>query len=309
MKSAVINGAGGMIGRALTDYLLNNNIKVLALVRKNSNTNNFPKNKNLTIIECDLEEIDKLKLNKKYETFYHLAWIGSFGEIRNNLYIQVQNIKYTLDSLELAHRLGCKTFIGVGSQAEYGRQKEILSPKTNTNPENGYGVGKLAAGYMSKILANQYNMKHIWTRILSVYGPYDNPKTMVMSSIIEMVDNNKSPKYSKGEQIWDYIYSKDVAKALYLLSEKGKNNSIYCISSGTTKYLYEYIEIIKDTINPKIKLKLGTREYNENQVMNLQADISDLKKDTGFYPEYSFEEGIKETINWYKESSEKNEKN
>lgn len=310
MKKAIVNGAMGMIGRTLIEYLLDKNIQVLAIAKKGSNCEKiFPKNNNLKIIECDLIDIENLNLEDTYDTFYHFAWVGTFGESRNDVFTQVQNIKYTLDSLELAHRSGCTTFIGAGSQAEYGRVEGIITPITKTNPENGYGIGKLAAGQMSRLLANKYNIRHIWTRILSVYGPYDNPKTMIMSSIIEMIDNHISPEYTKGEQVWDYIYSKDVAKAFYLLALKGKNNSVYCISSGVSMHLYEYIKQIRDKIDPKIKLKLGEKKYVENQVMNLKADISDLINDTNFHPDYSFDEGIEETIDWYRESSDKIEKN
>ena len=162
----------------------------------------------------------------------------------------------------------------------------------------------LRHGQTSRVLANKYNMKHIWTRIFSVYGPYDGQNTMVMNSIRRMIQENESPDYTKGEQIWDYIYSKDVAKAFYLIGEKGKNNSIYCVAQGKSKQLKEYIEDIRDSIDKSIDLKLGTVPYNDRQVMNLQADISELKNDTGFFPEYTFKEGIQETIKWYKESSD-----
>lgn len=162
---------------------------------------------------------------------------------------------------------------------------------------------------MSRILATKYNMRHIWARIFSVYGPHDGEKTMVMNSIKNMIENNESPDYTKGEQMWDYIYSEDVAKAFYLLGEKGINNSVYCIASGTSKPLYEYIEDIKNNINKNIKLKLGVIPYSDTQVMNLCADIKNLKKDTGFTPDFDFKEGILKTIKWYKESSGKYEKN
>ena len=153
------------------------------------------------------------------------------------------------------------------------------------------------------------HINHIWARIFSVYGPYDVQNTMVMSSIRTMIKENKSPNYTKAEQMWDYIYSKDVAKALYLIGEKGKNNSIYCIAQGEPKKLKEYIKEIRDSIDKSINLNLGIMPYNDKQVMNLQADISNLKNDTGFFPEYTFKEGIRETIKWYKESCDKNEKN
>ena len=280
MNKAVITGATGMIGRTLIEYLLNKDIKVLAIIReKSKRTENLPKHQNLNIIECNLSNLSNLELvENDYDTFFHLGWDGTYGDKRNDMFLQTTNIKYTLDAVELAKRLGCKTFIGAGSQAEYGRVDGIINENTRENPENGYGIAKLTAGKMSRILANQYNIKHIWTRIFSVYGPYDSEQTMIMSSIKNML-KGISPDYTKGEQIWDYLYSEDVAKALYLISIYGKNNTTYCIANGNQQPLKKYIEIIKNQINKDIKLKLGSIPYSSNQVMNLKVNIDLLKKD------------------------------
>ena len=234
-----------------------------------------------------------------------MAWAGTRGKDRDNVELQTKNIDYTVQALKLAEKLGCKKFIGTGSQAEYGRVEGKVSPNTQANPETAYGIAKLAAGRLSNVMANQIGIEHIWTRILSVYGPYDNENTMIMSSIREMLENKKSPEYTKAEQLWDYIYIDDVAKALYLIGEKGKNNSIYCIGSGKQEPLYSYIKEIKNQINKNIQLKLGAKEYGQNQVMNLCADITNLTEDTGFTPEINFEEGISKTIKWYKEKNKK----
>ncbi len=111
----------------------------------------------------------------------------------------------------------------------------------------------------------------------------------------------ESPEYTKAEQVWDYLYAEDMARALYLICEKGINNSIYCVGSGKEKVLIEYIEEIRNQINPNLKLKIGDKDYEKNQVMNLSVDISDLTRDTGFIPKIDFKEGIKRTIDWYKE--------
>ncbi len=309
MKRVVITGATSMIGINLIQYMSQFGIEILAIIRKDSKKRNrLAKYTNVTVVECNLEDLQNLSIsNKNYDTLIHLAWDVTFGQERNNMYIQNLNVKYTLDAVQLAKRLGCHTFIGAGSQAEYGRVEGLLSNNTPTNPENGYGMAKLCAGQMSRILANQLGIRHIWTRILSIYGPYDGKKTMVMSSIIEMLEG-KSPDYTKAEQMWDYLYVEDCAKAIYLLGEKGQNNQIYCIGSGKKKPLKEYIAIIRNQIDPKIELKLGTRDYAPNQVMNLCADIENLTRDTGFVPEIDFQEGIKRTIDWYKGET-KNEEN
>lgn len=297
---AIITGATSMIGLALINYLLKENIEILAVVRKNSNRINLiPKNKKIKILETSLEDIADIKRNTEdYDIMYHLAWNGTTQ--REDIDKQELNIQYTLNAVKMAKNFGCKVFIGAGSQAEYGRVEGIISEKTQVNPENAYGKAKVQAGYMSKSLSEQLGIKHIWTRIFSVYGPNDRENTLVMSSIRNMI-NGKSPDYTKGEQLWDYLYCDDIAKALYLLAIKGKDKEIYCIGNGRQKLLKEYIEIIKNEINPSIELKLGSIPYSKNQVTNLEVDISKLKKDTGFYPEIEFEVGIRKTINWYKE--------
>lgn len=285
MKNVVITGATGMIGTNLIDLLLKKDIKILMIIRRDSNRKtSIPTHPNIKIIECNLDELEKLNIEtSNYDTFFHLAWDGTFGDSRNDLYIQNMNLKYTLDAVNLASRLGCEMFIGAGSQAEYGRVSGIISPNTSANPENGYGIAKLCAGQMSRVFANNLNINHIWVRIFSIYGPYDNSKTMIMSSISQMLDN-KSPDYTKAEQLWDYLYAEDAARALYLVAKKGKNNSIYCIGSGKTKPLHEYIKTIRDIINTDIKLNLGAIPYTEKQVMHLCADISNLTKDTRICP-------------------------
>lgn len=147
MEKVIITGATGMIGRTLIEYLLKKNIEILAIIRKESQrAENLPKHKNLQVIECNLDNICNLKTNENYyDTFFHLAWDGTFGKARDDVYTQNLNIKYTLDAVKLAKEMGCNSFIGAGSQAEFGRIEGKISENTNTNPENAYGIAKLAA--------------------------------------------------------------------------------------------------------------------------------------------------------------------
>jgi len=153
----------------------------------------------------------------------------------------------------------------------------------------------LAAGKLSRLLANQLDIKHCWGRILSVYGPGDN-NSMIMACINSIM-NNEHFDTTKGDQLWDYLFSEDCAKAFLLIAEKGKNGAVYTVGSGNAIPLKNYVETIRDIINPNFKIGFGNIDYYPNQVMYLCADISDLTTDTGFKPNISFEEGIKRTIN------------
>ncbi len=302
MKRAVITGPTGAVGTALIEKLVDSGIEVTAICRRNSkrikNIKNHPQ---VQIEECNLNELLSLKdvLTEKYDIFYHFAWDGTFGEQRNDMYLQSKNIQYTLDAVELAKALGCEVFVGAGSQAEYGRVEGKLEPETPAFPENGYGIGKLCAGQMSRIQCQKYGIRHIWARILSVYGPYDGEKTMVMSTIKKLLDG-EIPEFTKGEQKWDYLYSKDAANMLYSLGISGRNGEIYCLGSGEVRPLYEYIYDIQKVVNPNAKLEFGKIPYGDRQVMYLCADTSGLQRDTGVTCQYSFLEGIKETFEWYK---------
>ena len=82
--------------------------------------------------------------------------------------------------------------------------------------------------------------------------------------------------------------------------KRAKDGSVYRLGSGERRKLSYYIETIRDIINPAAELGIGKLSYSDNQVMMLAADISDLKNDVGFEPEYSFQDGIWETIDWWR---------
>ena len=298
MRSAVISGATGAIGTALTKKLVNEGVKVLILCRRDSKRiQNIIESPLVKVKYCALDELSSLTndTGEEYDVFYHFAWMGAAGPGRHDMYLQNENVKFALDAVEAAKRFGCKTFIGAGSQAEYGRVEGLLRPDTPTFPEMGYGYAKLCAGQMTRDYAHQLGLQHVWARILSVYGPNDGAQSMVMSTINKL-RNGETPQFTKGEQMWDYLYSGDAANAFYLLGDRGINGKTYVIGSGKARPLAEYIEIIRDEVNPDAKIELGAIPYAPKQVMHLQADISELQKDTGFKPMVGFEDGIKEIL-------------
>ena len=302
LRGAVITGATGMIGAALTSLLLERGVRVIALVHPGSKKRgNLPaEHPMLTIVEAGLENLKDLEPQSSADAFFHLAWSGTYGDARNDYDLQLKNVAYTLDAVRLAERYGCTVFVGAGSQAEYGKPKDVLAPDSPVNPETGYGIAKLAAGQMSRGECHKYGMVQVWTRFFSVYGPGDNAYTMVMSGINQMLDG-KRPAYTAGDQLWDYLYCRDAAKAMLLCAEYGTDGSVYCVGSGKVRPLAEYIEAIRAAVGPQAQVGLGERPYFPGQVMHLQADISTLTRDTGFVPETDFEEGIRRTVAWAKE--------
>lgn len=310
MKRIVLTGATGMIGIALIQLCIENNMEIYALCHEHSKRMAYvPKHPLVHVIECNLDQMNELDVKGKpsCDVFFHLGWDATIGDERNDVNTQIKNIRYTVDAVMLAKRFGCHTFVGAGSQAEYGRFEGKLDANVPAFPDNAYGSAKLCAGQMSRIACEQLEIRHVWARILSVYGPYDSSKTMISTLINRLLDG-EVPKLTRGEQMWDYLYCSDAAKALFLLGDKGKNCKVYCIGSGKAVKLIDYINVIREKINPEAELGIGEIPYHHNQVMHLCADIMDLQKDTGFYPEVTFEEGIQKTINWIR-MGKQNEKN
>ncbi len=297
MKKAVITGATSMIGLAVIKECIKNNVEVYAFVRKNSKKIDLlPKSNLVNICYADISDLSTYEPDiKDADVFYHFAWDGTTGQSRNDVEKQYKNIGYTLDAVMLAKRFGCHTFIGAGSQAEHGLVEGLIKSDTPTNPVMPYGMAKLCAGQLSRVYCMQHEIKHIWVRILSIYGPHDGPNTMVMSTINKLLAG-ETPKFTKGEQMWDYLYVGDAANALFLLGDKGKDGKIYPLGSGKVRPLADYIKDIRDIVAPDAELGLGEIPYAENQVMHLCADVSELNKDTYWEAEIEFKMGINNTV-------------
>lgn len=302
MDKVLVTGASGMVGATMIEQMLKDGVTVTAVIRPGSpKRRNLPKHPGLDIIECDISNLLTLKgeVANDYHVFYHFAWDGTYGTSRDDACLQELNIKNTLDAVELANAAGCQAFVGAGSQAEFGPITGEITDKKPKNPVTGYGIAKYTASKLSKIHCEKYGMRHSWGRIVSTYGPKDNTYTMIMSSVIGMV-NGEHLKFTKGDQIWDYVYSGDCARAFYLIGKSGKHGRAYTIGSGKTRSLKEFILTMRDAVDPDLEIGMGELEYYPNQVMELFADIRELTQDTGFVPQVDFEEGIAKTIDWYR---------
>lgn len=304
MKKAIITGATGVLGTAIVKKLISQKVETYIVCRPSSPRNaRIPDNPLVHRIECDLTDISSLdkKIDTRCDVFLHLAWLGTENpQNRFDMHLQNKNCGYALDAVDCAHRLGCECFIGAGSQAEYGRIDGVIHADSPEKPVSGYGMAKLCAGQMTRVQCNAYGMRHIWPRVLSVYGERSGADTLIGVVIKKLLAGEK-PSLTKGEQIWDYLYASDAADAYYCMMEKGKANAVYVLGSGKTKKLKDFMEIIRNTIDPSLPLGIGEVPYYKDQAMHLVADITELTSDTGWVPQTSFEDGIRRVIDSFKD--------
>ena len=268
IKRAVITGPTGAIGTALCLELAKNGIHVFAVCRPSSQRMDAISNhENITIVPCDASQLCRLTelIPAGVDVFYHFAWVHTIGAGRNDMMAQIGNIRYTIDAVRAAAALGCKVFLGAGSQAEYGRVEGVLKSNTPCFPENGYGMAKLCAGQMSRTEATELGIDHIWIRVLSVYGPGDGPATMI-SSVVRQLLAGQEPDLTARIQQWDYLDSHDAAHAFYLAAKHGKTGSIYPLGSGKAFPLQQYIQqLLEGQKKAPQRINVGTFLNNLNQ--------------------------------------------
>ena len=240
-------------------------------------------------------------LDKKFDVFFSIAWNSDFDNPRYNLEGQLKNVDYTLDAMMTAKRLGCCKFLAIGSQAECGLVNNPIGSYTPDAPLTAYAVAKCEAYVKGCELCDKLGMDFYWPRLLSAYGLFDRPSTLIMSCI-DACKKHDALAMTAAEQIWDYVYVDDVARVLRILVERGKPMKKYSIASGVGRPLREYIKIITDVYGyPELLNGIGKRDYTPNEVMYLVGDISELLNDTGLTINPDFEKHIREMKNSFVE--------
>ena len=296
IQKIIVTGATGAVGSAVVRRALDQGMDVTSIVHQGSKRlENLPHGEQVHIVECDLRDYHALSLAGEYDAFIHLSWEKTFGASRDDAEVQARNIQYTLDAVHLAKRCGCSVFVGAGSQAEYGVQSVDLTPDLPVKPESGYGIAKYAAGKLSAMLCKSLGLRQCWARILSVYGPNDGENSLI-SYLIREFKAGRPPQLTKCEQIWDYLYADDAADAMLALAVDGVDGKAYPLGSGQGRCLSDFVEDIKDVINPSLTVQYGAKAYYPHQPMHLVADISELCADTGWKPCGIFKNRIKELI-------------
>lgn len=298
--TVVITGSSGILGRGLVNYFSEKKIRVVCLVRNESfriasgyvHTVNYSNHLNE---EGIISEI------KKYspDVFIHCAWKGTHGEARNEPGQLVYNIPLTIESVLLAHAVSCKTWIGIGSQAEYGIKTRPVSESDSCDPQSMYGKAKLISGNLALDLCRHLNMKGIWNRVFSLYGPHDYENYFI-PYVINSLKGKQKPALTKCEQQWDYLYVEDAARAIdsqILKSCEG----IYNICSGSHHSLKKIVEVIQLLLQDQTTISFGAVPYAEKQVMFLSGNCDKLKRQTGWNPEFNLEQGLNKTIKYYLE--------
>ena len=297
MKTALISGANGFIGRNLIKRLLRDNIQVYALVLKNETPAEVLNNELVSVVPCDLENSDFSDIDIPYEIdiFYHFAWIGVRPEDRKNFDVQLRNVNMTLNCMRLAKAKRIKRAVMSGSTNEYLFSGKEINAGCVPTPSDDYGSTKVSVRFLAKQYARDNGIEFIYAVISGIYSEQRRDSNVITYTIEKLLKNEK-PSVTKLEQLWDYVYIDDAVDALYLIGEKGRDGALYAVGHGDNWPLRNYVEIIHRKIDPSLPLGIGEVPYASDKMPMSCVDMTDLTADTGYIPKVSFEEGITRVI-------------
>jgi nucleoside-diphosphate-sugar epimerase len=303
MKKVLVVGANGFLGSRLSHTLADYGYKVVALVDRRFPYDSIKGHPDITIREFAMDDFELLNddlIFQDIDTLYHFAWAGVNAQTRNESEIQVQNVMYGLKVMEFADHHNIKRVIVPGSAAEVSCGNGIITGNETPAPSDMYSTAKVATRYICQTYARQHDIELIWTLVTSIYGPGRDDNNLI-SYVIKSLLKGVKPSTTKLEQQWDYLYVDDLIKAFVLLGEKGKGGKVYPIGSGEHKQMREYVETIKNIINPSLSIGIGEIPYkNPQKIDNQILDVSALCEDTGFVAEYDFKQGIENTIEYFR---------
>lgn len=304
MKSAIVTGANGFIGKAVCRELLNSNIFVIAIVRDKNSMRQI-KNKNLVIVEAGLDEYLNLvnMLPKDVDVFYHFAWDGAYGPILGDYEKQIRNIQYTCDALNLAKAIGCRKFIMAGTINELELPQFLEADKNIPRRACIYGISKLACDFMGKTLAADWGINFNVAIIGSCFGPGDNSQR-IHNTIISKLLRGERPVLINGDTVHDWIFIDDVARMFRALGTNSVNMKNYYLGHRSLRRLDEIVTDVRDELNPSVELKFGEIQssfYIDYSLVDLDA----LYQDTGYVAESNFKESIRTTANWLIEKAQR----
>ena len=294
MKKVLITGGTGFIGTQVVQQLLNKGYEVHSLV--------YPpfasEQENLIQYDMNLMNVEALRAffaEHHFESLIHLAWyVGPKCHIHD---LNLDWLIASMNLLKLFKEQGGKVFLGAGTVSEYeykyGYLTEDLTP---TDPGTLYGNSKNAIYNVAKVFCEQNGIIFKWPRIFNLYGPKEKPQRL-MPSVIMSCLKGEDVKVSDCLKFQDYLHVEDTAKGIVTVFESDVKGAVN-ICSGQAVQLRAIVNKIAELTNFKGKILWGAlpAAFGEDLVVGNNEKLKSL----GWRPTYTLEEGLKQTINYWK---------
>ena len=313
MKTFLITGGHGMLGKSMVHFLLKKNFKVVILdYKKNREKNNFSrKTKNLKIIKGNFVNqkiLGKILDKYKFEGIFHLGAQTQVLKALSSPYQTYQiNVLGTLNILEKL-RVKYKKIPLVYSSLDkaYGElEKKYYFEDDKLNAIYPYDTSKSSSDLICQSYSKTYGLKIGIIRSANIFGPYDfNLSRIVPETIVNSLKKKILIIRSNGKMKRDYIYVDDVCRAYYLTYLKLKNSKekLLIYNTGSNNNLTT-IQIIKKIFKIlKIKPNFKIQNTSKREIKKQRLNFKKIQKDLGWKPKININLNLKKTINWYKKN-------
>ncbi len=313
-KNIVITGGSGFIGSHFIKFFLKEdeesniyNIDLLTYAGDNRRLIEIEDNPRYHFIRCDIR--DKEALNRylkkiKPETIFHFA---SETHVDNSIKMPsnfiTTNIYGTFNILEYIKGEGTR-LIHISTDEIYGdrsRDKPLFSEMSNFKPSSPYSATKASQEMLIQSYIRTYGIKAIIIRPCNNFGPFQHTEKFIPKCIINALNNRQIPIYGTGKNTREWIYVEDCCKAIFTIYQKGKDGEIYNVGSGVLISNLMLVRRILRLTSKRAKLIRFIKDRPGHDWL-YGVNYDKLKK-LGFKPEITLIDGLKITIDWYKNNT------
>lgn len=309
----LVTGGAGFIGSNLCEAILDMGYRVRCLddlsTGKQSNVDLFIDHPNYKFIRGDIKDLNTCLYACKDVDYVlnQAAWGSVPRSIEMPLFYCATNIQGTLNMLEAARQCGVKKFVYASSSSVYGDEPNL--PKQEGREGNllsPYALTKRCDEEWAKQYSKHYGLDTYGLRYFNVFGRRQDPDgayAAVIPKFIKMLLNGQQPTINgDGKQSRDFTYIENVIEANLkaCLAPHEASGRAYNIAYGGREYLIDIYHGLTNALGIDIEPNFGPDRAGD--IKHSNADISNAKSLLGYNPDWSFEMGIKEAINWYKEN-------
>lgn len=310
MKRVLVTGADGFIGSHLTEKLLEKGIKVKALSYYNSFNywgwlEDIPENKNLEIITGDIRDPHFCKmLVKDVDVVFHLAALIAipYSYIAPDSYVDT-NIKGTLNICQAAKDNGDIRVIHTSTSEVYGTAQYVpIDEKHPKQPQSPYSASKIGADAMALSFYNAFNLPVTIVRPFNTFGPRQSARAVIPSIITQIANGKKTIKLGDTTPTRDFNYVKDTCNGFIFIANNEKTIGHEINIATNSEYsISEIAKRISGIMKSEIKWEIDKQRIRpeRSEVYRLLGDNKKIKELTGYKPDFTLDQGLKETIQWF----------
>ncbi|WP_077329103.1 dTDP-glucose 4,6-dehydratase [Virgibacillus siamensis] len=307
----LITGGVGFIGSNFVRYMLQNypeyevvNLDALTYAGNLENLKGLENNPNYTFVKADITDratVETLFKKENFDTVVNFAAESHVDRSINNPDVFVStNIMGTQVLLDTAKKYGIQKYVQVSTDEVYGSLGGDGSFTENTPiaPNSPYSASKASADLLVRSYYKTYNFPINITRCSNNYGPYQFPEKLIPLMLNNVRENRPIPIYGDGQNVRDWIYVEDHSRAVDRVLHDGIPGEIYNIGSNNEHSNLEMAKMLLNLMDAPESLITFVPDRKGHD-FRYAIDASKIRNELGWEAEYSFETGLKETVNWY----------